>query len=200
MRKSSFRRSWHSLDGILTGLAAGCVSDEAHWIHPKTIERISNPVRVNLITQLSKSYTSSTCFEFWISVFVICPSTWLRLVSLSNHLLFVNWPQSVIFPLPHSELRIQTPQSNCSVLMAHSCFLPPSNLFILSPSLFPDFRPLFSVIRHLSSAICPLTSTLSFPLQHSAFRIQTPLPSVLWLLTSDFWPLTSIVSILPSSF
>ena len=60
------------------------------------------PFRDNIITQLSKSYSSSTCFEFWISVIVICPSTLLRVVSpstllrtvslsngLSNHLVFV---------------------------------------------------------------------------------------------------------------
>ena len=28
-------------------------------------------------------------FEFGVSVIVICPSTWLRVVSLSNHLRFV---------------------------------------------------------------------------------------------------------------
>ncbi len=34
---------------------------------------------------------TKTGLEFGILVIVICPSTWLRVVSLSNHLIFVIW-------------------------------------------------------------------------------------------------------------
>ncbi len=37
----------------------------------------------------SQIISKTNFLEFWISVIVICPSTWLRVVSLSNHLVFV---------------------------------------------------------------------------------------------------------------
>jgi len=38
----------------------------------------------------SQMRSNANCLEFWISVIVFCPSTWLRVVvSLSNHLVFV---------------------------------------------------------------------------------------------------------------
>ena len=42
----------------------------------------------NLKLRIVIEYSRLSCFDHWNFEFGICPSTWLRVVSLSNHLKF----------------------------------------------------------------------------------------------------------------
>jgi len=74
---------------------------------------------------------TKTDLEFGISVIVICPSTWLRVVSLSNHLIFGICDLEFLVllyssRLPHEKKTIETPSGGGSksirarILHSHS--------------------------------------------------------------------------------
>jgi hypothetical protein len=56
------------------------------WWSIEKYQISSTKLQTNLKFQYSMTKTQN---RFGISVIVICPSTWLRVVSLSNHLIFV---------------------------------------------------------------------------------------------------------------